>query len=111
MSYGFYAMLYRASSLVQIANALHGAIWNASAPGCLANDVALAAVSDRIRGADVDLGESTGLLGRHAALDRVERADVFLLFFGGRRPMNLGPGEASNEQGHWRITLVFWGFV
>ncbi|CAJ1362817.1 unnamed protein product [Effrenium voratum] len=49
VSYGFYAMLYRASSLVQIANALHGAIWNASAPGCLANDVALAAVSDRIR--------------------------------------------------------------
>ncbi|CAL1166408.1 unnamed protein product [Cladocopium goreaui] len=48
VNYGFYAMLYRADALIPVANALHRQIWNNSRPGCLANDVALAAISDRI---------------------------------------------------------------
>lgn len=48
VNYGFYAMLYRAGALIPVANALHRQIWNNSRPGCLANDVALAAISDRI---------------------------------------------------------------
>ncbi|CAK9039586.1 Hypothetical protein SCF082_LOCUS23171 [Durusdinium trenchii] len=48
VNYGFYAMLYQADALIFVANALHQEIWNSSTPGCLANDVALAQISDRV---------------------------------------------------------------
>eukprot|EP00931_Biecheleriopsis_adriatica_P052957 TRINITY_DN30904_c0_g1_i2.p1 TRINITY_DN30904_c0_g1~~TRINITY_DN30904_c0_g1_i2.p1 ORF type:complete len:453 (+),score=76.47 TRINITY_DN30904_c0_g1_i2:30-1388(+) len=48
VNYGFYAMLYRVSSLISLANLLHQNVWDSSRPACLANDVALASVSDRI---------------------------------------------------------------
>lgn len=48
VTYGFYAMLYRTDILTALANKLHKQIWDISKPGCLANDVALASISDRV---------------------------------------------------------------
>eukprot|EP00930_Biecheleria_cincta_P099361 TRINITY_DN9099_c0_g1_i1.p1 TRINITY_DN9099_c0_g1~~TRINITY_DN9099_c0_g1_i1.p1 ORF type:complete len:491 (-),score=84.54 TRINITY_DN9099_c0_g1_i1:199-1671(-) len=48
VNYGFYAMLYRIDSLATLANKLHKQIWDSSKPGCLANDVALASISDKV---------------------------------------------------------------
>jgi len=48
VNYGFFAMLYRASSLTSVANKLHRQVWDSKMPGCLANDVALASISDNV---------------------------------------------------------------
>ncbi|CAE7236555.1 unnamed protein product [Symbiodinium natans] len=48
VNYGFYAMVYRADSLISIANKLHQRIWDEARPGCLANDVALASLAEEV---------------------------------------------------------------
>lgn len=47
-TYGFYGMLYRASSLGFIRNRLWEVIWDASRPSCLPVDVAMASISDEV---------------------------------------------------------------
>lgn len=48
VNFGFYAMLYRADRLEELSQRLAHVVWDATRPGCLANDVALAAISDEV---------------------------------------------------------------
>lgn len=62
VNYGFYAMLYKVDGLTRVADALAQEVWNASKPGCLANDVALASISDQIAYYAVPSSQAPGFL-------------------------------------------------
>lgn len=48
VNYGFYAMLYRASTLGEVAHKLAKQVWDVSKPACLAQDIALASISNEV---------------------------------------------------------------
>lgn len=48
VNFGFFAMLYRADRLQALTDRLGHVVWDTTKIGCLANDVALAAISDEV---------------------------------------------------------------
>jgi len=62
VNFGFFAMLYRASSLARVREELKTQIWNMSRPGCMYQDVALASISDRVAYYAVPQSQQPGFL-------------------------------------------------
>mmetsp|Transcript_33019 Transcript_33019/g.83846 ORF Transcript_33019/g.83846 Transcript_33019/m.83846 type:complete len:819 (-) Transcript_33019:8-2464(-) len=62
VNYGFQGMLYRTSELLRLRRALRPVVFNARRPHCLDVDVALAAISDRLRYYAVPAVQAPGFL-------------------------------------------------
>merc|ERR1712183_662299 len=69
VNYGFQAMLYRLTSLDKVRDLIAQAAWDDSRPSCMANDVALAAMADKVAYYAVPTSQMPGFL-QHGFLTR-----------------------------------------
>lgn len=75
VNYGFYAMLYRASTLGEVAHKLAKQVWDVSKPACLAQDIALASISNEVAYYAVPSSQVPGFL-QHGAVGGSVRSDL-----------------------------------